>query len=76
MVFDPDDRLVTAELEKRWEAALFEVTQAEADYSRQMEQPIPFLALSAEMQAAFTNIGQNLPHLWEQDILTQAQKKA
>ena len=73
---DPDNRLVAAELEKRWEAALVEVTQAEADYSRQLEQPVLFPALSAELQAAFTNIGQKLPQLWEQDILTQAQKKA
>jgi len=73
---DPDNRLVAAELEKRWEAALVEVVQAEADATRQLEQPILLPALSAEMQAAFTNIGQNLPQLWEQDILTQAQKKA
>ena len=73
---DPDNRLVAAELEKRWEAALVEVTQAEADSSRQLERPVLFPALSAELQAAFTNIGQKLPQLWEQDILTQAQKKA
>ncbi len=73
---DPDNRLVAAELEKRWEAALVELTQAEVDYACQVEQPVPFPALSAELQAAFTNIGQKLPQLWEQDILTQAQKKA
>lgn len=73
---DPDNRLVAAELEKRWEAALVEFTQAEADYIRQVEQPVLFPALSAELQAAFTNIGQQLPQLWEQKVLTQAQKKA
>lgn len=73
---DPDNRLVAAELEKRWEAALVEVTQAESDSIRQVEPPVPFPALSAEMRAAFMNIGQKLPQLWEQDVLTQAQKKA
>jgi len=73
---DPDNRLVAAELEKRWEAALIEVAQAEADDTRQRQQPVPFPALSADLQAAFTNIGQNLPQLWAQEILTQAQKKA
>ena len=73
---DPDNRLVAAELEKRWEVALTELTQAEADVAHQMEQPVPLPALSAEMQAAFTNIGQNLPHLWDQNVLTQMQRKA
>lgn len=73
---DPDNRLVAAELERRWEAALVELAQAEADDTRQTEQPVPLPALSAEVQAAFTNIGQNLPQLWEHACLAQVQKKA
>ncbi|MCA1599184.1 MAG: zinc ribbon domain-containing protein, partial [Chloroflexi bacterium] len=73
---DPDNRLVAAELEQRWEAALVALTQAEADYTCQVEQPVPLPALSAEVQAAFTNIGTHLPQLWNEAYLTQAQKKA
>ena len=32
--------------------------------------------LPPEVRAAFSNIGQHLPQLWQQDRLTQAQKKA
>jgi hypothetical protein len=51
---DPDNRLVAAELEARWEAALRELKQAE-DAAAQASQVIvvPF-ALTAEMKVAFT----------------------
>ena len=36
---DPDNRLVTAELERRWEAALRELQQAEETFQREQQQP-------------------------------------
>jgi hypothetical protein len=73
---DPDNRLVAAELEARWEAALRELKQAE-ESAAQADQVIvvPF-ALTAELKAAFTAIGEKLPQIWEQDLLSREQKKA
>jgi len=73
---DPDNRLVAAELEDRWESALRELKQAE-DAAAQASQVVvvPF-ALTAEMKAAFTAIGQKLPQIWDQNLLSREQKKA
>src|SRR5262249_59828621 len=67
---------VAAELEARWEAALRELKKAE-DAAAQADQivVVPF-ALTAELKAAFTSIGQRLPQIWEQDLLSREQKKA
>lgn len=73
---DPDNRLVAAELERRWEAALGELQQAENAYAKappSLSSPPP---LSPELKAAFTDLGQRLPELWLKDVLSQAQKKA
>jgi DNA invertase Pin-like site-specific DNA recombinase len=73
---DPDNRLVAAELEAQWEAALRALKKAEVTYTQyQQDRPAP-LALPAALQAAFTAIGQKLPEIWERDVLTQPQKKA
>jgi len=42
---DPDNRLVAAELEKRWEAALRELKQAEETYAHQQQKQAEPLAL-------------------------------
>jgi hypothetical protein len=73
---DPDNRLVAAELEKRWEAALAHVKRAEDDDARQSSQPQRLLALRPEMEQAFRAIGQRLPELWRQGVIGQIQKKA
>jgi hypothetical protein len=67
---------VAAELEKRWEAALRDLQQVEQAYSQQKPNNVVPFALTAELKAAFTAIGQNLPQLWNQSILSQPQKKA
>jgi len=72
---DPDNRLVAAELERRWEEALKALKQAQADCEKD-QAPFPEQALPPELKAAFTTIGQKLPELWPTDRLTQAQKKA
>src|SRR6266446_6109076 len=58
---DPDNRLVAAELEKRWEAALAELKRAEEEQTVGSVSPASLLALSAELQTAFQAIGQHLP---------------
>jgi DNA invertase Pin-like site-specific DNA recombinase len=58
---DPDNRLVAAELEKRWEAALAELKQAEEAQAPHGPSPLTLPALSPELKAAFGAIGQHLP---------------
>jgi DNA invertase Pin-like site-specific DNA recombinase len=74
---DPDNRLVAAELERRWETALLALKQAEESIALQ-QQSIPTPAsLPAELKAAFTAIGQKLPQIWEQaGVLSTPHKKA
>ena len=74
---DPDNRLVAAELERRWEAALAALKQAEEAFvlhPREAETP-PILP--PELKAAFTHIAQQLPEIWPQEeILPTPHKKA
>jgi DNA invertase Pin-like site-specific DNA recombinase len=73
---DPDNRLVAAELERRWEAALRELKDAEAKLQREQQQPRSPESLSAEERAAFLQAGKRIPELWRQGRLTPQQQKA
>jgi DNA invertase Pin-like site-specific DNA recombinase len=69
---DPDNRLVTAELEKRWEAAL--ATLAAAEQEKPADQPPPAaLVLDPPMRKTLENLGRRLPTLWP--VLPAARKK-
>ncbi|WP_231510454.1 recombinase family protein [Fischerella sp. PCC 9605] len=72
---DPDNRLVAAELEQRWENALRELKLAQENYA-QRQQPQTVDHLPKELKTAFINIGQRLPELWHSGTLTQVQKKS
>jgi DNA invertase Pin-like site-specific DNA recombinase len=73
---DPDNRLVAAELERRWEEALRALKQAEADEVLRQQAYEQQLEIPTELKQAFTAIGEKLPQIWEQDRLTMFQKKA
>jgi DNA invertase Pin-like site-specific DNA recombinase len=73
---DPDNRLVAGELEKRWEAALRDLKDAEEKFQREQQQPRAPEVLSAEEREAFLRAGQKIPELWRQDRLSPQQKKA
>ena len=73
---DPDNRLVAAELEKRWEGALADLKQAEETEATRIISPPSLLALNSELQTAFRAIGQHLPALWQQGLISQRHKKA
>jgi len=73
---DPDNRLVAAELEQRWEAALRTLRQEEETCAQQQPTPKPMLSLSPELKEAFVAIGQKLPQVWHQEVLTRQNKKA
>src|SRR6266487_1585749 len=73
---DPDNRLVTAELERRWEAALRELKEAQERLQRQPQQPPVAEALSPEEREAFLQAGQKIPALWRQGRLSPQHQKA
>lgn len=72
---DPDNCLVAAELEKRWEDTLVALKQAEEAYAfKQQSAPPP--PLPPELKAALVDIGQQLPQIWNQEFLPRQTKKA
>jgi DNA invertase Pin-like site-specific DNA recombinase len=74
---DPDNRLVAAELERRWEAALRALQMAEVASTQRVPQTDPLEgALPPELRAAFLDIGRTLPDLWQTEVLSQVQRKA
>ena len=73
---DPDNRLVAAELERRWEAALRDLRQGEATLARSRQDAGAAITISDELRAAFTDAGRRLPELWQGPVLTTARKKA
>jgi DNA invertase Pin-like site-specific DNA recombinase len=73
---DPDNRRVAAELEKRWEAALGELKQAEEAPAEPRPPVADLQALAPELTTAFHSIGQQLPGLWRQGRVSQRHKKA
>jgi DNA invertase Pin-like site-specific DNA recombinase len=60
---DPDNRLVTAELEKRWEQALRELKEAEQTTPSAQREAGPFV-LPPALRKTLENVGRNLPQLW------------
>src|SRR5438105_4956170 len=61
---DPDNRLVAAELEKRWETSLAELKRAEETLASLDVSSNPLPSLSTELRTAFQAIGHHLPCLW------------
>jgi DNA invertase Pin-like site-specific DNA recombinase len=73
---DPDNRLVAAELERRWETALREVKEAEDAWDREQHQRPSLDELDAATKKAWRAVGQQIPELWRAGHFTQQQKKA
>jgi hypothetical protein len=73
---DPDNRLVTAELEARWEAALREFKQAEEAAARPGPSTEVVCALTPELKAGFTELGRQLPAVWGTPLLSNHERKA
>jgi DNA invertase Pin-like site-specific DNA recombinase len=73
---DPENRLIAAELERRWEVVLRELRAAEEQLAHD-EQHAPVWAIPADLLEALHDIGPRLPELWEQQgLLSTAQKKS
>jgi DNA invertase Pin-like site-specific DNA recombinase len=72
---DPENRLIAAELERRWETALRELRDAETQLAHDQEHT-PVWAIPADLLAALHDVGPRLPELWAQGLFSSAQKKA
>jgi DNA invertase Pin-like site-specific DNA recombinase/DNA-binding NarL/FixJ family response regulator len=73
---DPDNRLVTAELERRWEMALRELKRTEEGWVRERQQQPTLDDLDAETREALRAAGRQVPELWRAERFSQEQKKA
>lgn len=74
---DPDNRLVAAELERRWEAALKEVRAAEAALAEQSTpKPAAQAAISIDLTGKVVALAGRLPKVWADTATTDAQRKA
>lgn len=72
---DPDNRLVAAELERRWEGALRALHQEEELRRRAAAAP-ETSPLDPRLKAALSDLGRRLPEVWGAGLLSRAQKKA
>ena len=76
---DPDNRLVAAELEHRWEAALLDLRAGEEALAKGEREAARGAATGPgqpELRAALTEIGETLPLLWTDPRLAPGQRKA
>jgi hypothetical protein len=71
---DPQNRLVAAELERRWEIALRALQSAEQEELAAQGATPKALPLPAELREAFCAIGKQLPNVWSE--VAQQHKKA
>ena len=72
---DPENRLVTGELERRWETSLREL-QASEESLRRDQQRAPTYIIPADLMEMLSDIGPRLPELWDAGLLQTAQKKS
>jgi DNA invertase Pin-like site-specific DNA recombinase len=73
---DPDNRLIAAELERRWEIALRELRQAEEGLARRRAVGSVPETLTSEERDDFLALSPQLPELWQRPDVTWADKKA
>lgn len=72
---DPDNRLVAAELERRWENSLKELREAELDQKLDLSKHENNLSkLPSDLKNAFMNLGKELPNVWKN--VSQEHKKS
>ena len=73
---DPDNRLVAAELERRWEAALVALHQARAATEALQHQRSSVPDVTPDLRARWVQMSERIPILWRDDHLSSPHKKA
>jgi hypothetical protein len=61
---DPENRLIAATLEKRWEVAPAELEQAKGRLAEAQVQAPQTAPIPAELREAFADVGRRLPEVW------------
>lgn len=61
---DPENRLIAATLEKKWESALAEWEQAKARLAEAKANIPQLVTIPHALREAFANVGRRLPDLW------------
>jgi hypothetical protein len=74
LAVDPDNRLVAAELERRWEQAL-ETLAAVREAAEQARRTAPEVTLDPALREQLRDLGPRMPDLWTSGRLTSAHKK-
>lgn len=73
---DPENRLVTARLEKNWEDALEHVDSAKSNLKKQLEQYDTEMPISENLKELFQDAGKKINVIWnENDLLSLPSKK-
>jgi hypothetical protein len=72
---DPDNRLVAAELERRWEQELRQLQTVQEAYDSFQHTPEPTALITPELREQLRHISETLPQLWQAGRLSNAQKK-
>jgi len=75
MQSDPENRLVTGELERRWEVSLRELKSAEEALDR-LRDDAPSYIIPEDLLELIRDVGPRLPELWNAKLLSGPQKKA
>jgi len=65
---DPENRLIAATLERKWEQAMDELERARSSLADSERAPTPILKISAGDRKSFSNVGQELPELEKQTV--------
>lgn len=73
---DPDNRLVAAELERRWEAALVALHQARAATEALQHQRSSAPEVTPDQRAHWAQMSERIPTLWRDGHLSSPHKKA
>jgi hypothetical protein len=71
---DPENRLIAATLEKKWEAALADWEEARSRLNEVKSQAPVAANIPPELRAAFGDVGKRLPEVWEQ-LSIEARRK-
>jgi DNA invertase Pin-like site-specific DNA recombinase len=73
---DPDNRLVAAELERRWEGALVELRRAEEASARRQTGATRTVVSDRQLRGRVAELGRQLPAIWADPNTGQAHRKA
>jgi DNA invertase Pin-like site-specific DNA recombinase len=73
MQVDPDNRLVAAELERRWEEKLAQLHNVQQAAQRRQKRTAASQHITAEMREQFEHLSAHLPQVWER--LTPVERK-